>query len=196
MHIGCDIDGLQPALRLLLISDGTLTDMLQAVCREGINVPIQAHHVQPAVRRIDALDLGPGELWMSRRVVLYGVRTGTNYVYADSCIALDRLDRRLRDGLMESDTPIGRLWRENRVELYKEVISVSSQPAGHAARHFGIRADDPLFVRTCRVYFRSRPAMLITEHFSPALATGIAIQNMDSPRYAAGLQVLEPVLHE
>jgi chorismate-pyruvate lyase len=196
MHIGCDIDHLQPALRLLLISDGTLTDMLQAVCREGINVRVLAQSVQPAVRRIDALDLGPGELWMSRRVVLYGARTGTNYVYADSCIAFDRLDVRLRHGLMKSDTPIGRLWRENRVELFKEVISVSNQPSGHAAEHFGTRADAPLIVRTCRVSSGSRPAMLITEHFSPALAAGIAFQNMGSPRHAECLGFVEPALRE
>jgi chorismate-pyruvate lyase len=195
MRFSCDIDQLEPALRLLVTSDGTVTDMLQAICQEKINARKLAQEVQPAVRRIDPLDLVPGELLMSRRVVLQGERTGTNYIYADSCIAIDRLDVRLQQGLLKSDTPLGRLWRDNRVEIFKEVIAVSHQAAGHLAGHFGTSADTNLLVRTCRVFVAGRPAMLITEHFSPALAASIAIQNSNSP-YANRLRLLEPVLRD
>jgi chorismate-pyruvate lyase len=187
MCVSCEIERLEPALRLLLTSDGTVTDMLQAICREGIHARKLVQEIQPAVRRIDALDLGPGELLMSRCVVLQGDRTGTNYIYADSSIAIDRLDVRFRQGLLKSDTPIGRLWRHNRVEIFKEIICVSNQPAGHLAGHFGTGADTNLPVRTCRVYMGGRPAMLITEYFSPALAAGIAIRNFSSPSCANGL---------
>ena len=95
MHFNSDIEHIEPAFRLLLTSDGTLTDMLQVTCRERINARILAQEVKPAGRRIDPLDLGPGELVMSRRVLLQGDRTGTYYIYADSCIAITRLDVRL-----------------------------------------------------------------------------------------------------
>jgi chorismate-pyruvate lyase len=195
MRFSLDIDYLEPALRLLVTSDGTVTDMLQTICREPINVRKLAQEVHPAVRRIDLLDLDPGELLMNRRVVLQGDRTGTNYIYADSCIAIDRLDVRLQQGLLKSDTPIGRLWRDNRVEIFKEIIGMSNQAAGHLAGHFGTGADTNLLVRTCRVSIAGKPAMLITEHFSPALAASIAIQNSSSPP-ANRWPVLQPVLSQ
>ena len=36
MRFSCDIEGVEPAFRLLLTSDGTVTDMLQVICREPI----------------------------------------------------------------------------------------------------------------------------------------------------------------
>jgi chorismate-pyruvate lyase len=177
MHFCCDIDHFEPALRLLVTSDGTVTDMLQAVCRERINVRKLAQEIQPAVRGLDWLDLPPGELLMSRRVLLQGDQTGTTYIYADSCIAIDRLDVRFQQGLLRSDTPIGRLWRDNRLEVFKEIIGVSIQAAGHLARHFGTGRDANVLVRTCRVFVAGRPAMLIAEYFSPAIAASIAIQS-------------------
>jgi chorismate-pyruvate lyase len=169
MHVSCDFDLVEPSLRVLLASDGTVTDMLQTICREGINARKIAQEVQPAVRSIQPLELAPGEAVLRRRVLLQGNRTGTNYVYADSWIAIDRLDARFRKGLLESDTPIGRLWRNNRVEIFKEIISVWQTAARHIGGYFGTSAKTNLLVRTSRVFVLSRPTMLITEHFSPAL---------------------------
>jgi chorismate-pyruvate lyase len=148
--------------------------MLQVICRERINARKLGQEVGPSARRIDELDLRPGELLMNRRVVLQGDRTGTNYVYADSCIAIDRLDARFQKELETSDIPIGRLWRDNRVEIFKEIVGVANKAAGHLAGHFGIEADTNLIVRNCRVFVAGRPVMLITEHFSPALGTSTA----------------------
>ncbi len=74
MRLSCDIEGVEPAFRLLLTSDGTVTDMLQVICREPIKAKKLAQEVQPAVRRFDLLDLEAGELLMRRRVLLQGDR--------------------------------------------------------------------------------------------------------------------------
>jgi chorismate-pyruvate lyase len=175
MHLSCDFDLVEPSLRVLLTSDGTVTDMLQTICRERINARKITQELQSAVCSIQPLELAPGESVLRRRVLLHGNRTGTNYVYADSWIAIDRLDARFREGLLKSDTPIGRLWRNNRVEIFKEIIGVSEAAAGHIAGYFGTSADTNLLVRTCRVFVLGRPAMLITEHFSPALAVSTTL---------------------
>ena len=180
MRFGCDIEGVEPAFRLLLTSDGTVTDMLQVICREPIKAKKLAQEVQPAVRRFDLLDLEAGELLMSRRVLLQGDRTGTSYVYADSCIAITRLDIRLQQGLLKSDAPIGRLWRENRVEIFKEITGLKNQAAGYRAGYFGTSADTSLLVRSCRIFAGGRPVMLINEHFSPALDGNIAVDTSTS----------------
>ena len=132
--------------------------------------------IQPAARRFDQLDLEAGELLMSRRVLLQGDRTGTSYVYADSCIAITRLEIRFQQGLMKSDAPIGRLWRDNRVEIFKEITGIKKQAAGYLAGYFGTSADASLLVRSCRIRAGGRPAMLINEYFSPALDGNIAVE--------------------
>ena len=180
MRFSFDIEGMEPAFRLLLTSDGTVTDMLQVICREPIKAKKLAQEVHPAGRRFEPLDLEAGELLMSRRVLLQGGRTGTSYVYADSCIAITRLDIRFQQGLLTSDAPIGRLWRDNRVEIFKEIIGLKNQAAGYLAGYFGTRADTSLLVRSCRIFVGGRAAMLINEYFSPTLAGNIAIETANS----------------
>jgi chorismate-pyruvate lyase len=161
---------------LLLTSDGTLTDMLQTICDERIHARKLEQDVRPAVRRNHLLDLETGEPLLSRRVLLQGDQTRTNYVYAESYIAITRLDVRFQQGLLKSDTPIGRLWRDNRVEIFKEITRLGSEPAGDLSGYFGSSSKTRVPVRTCRIFIGGRPAMLITEYFSPDLAGRIAMQ--------------------
>jgi chorismate-pyruvate lyase len=183
MQLSCDINHLEPALRVLLTSDGTVTDMLETICRETINARRIAQEVQPANGCVEPLELAAGESLLSRRVLLQGERTCTNYVYAESWIAIDRLDARFREGLLASDMPIGRLWRSNRVEIFKELILISQVEASHIAQYFGTAADMKLLARTCRVFILGRPVMLISEHFSPALAVSTTAENCRSAGY-------------
>jgi len=63
---------------------------------------------------------------MKRDIVLYGQNTGNNYVYAESIVAIDRLPKGLRDELVDSNKPIGRLWSEHGVEdTLRELLHVS-----------------------------------------------------------------------
>lgn len=188
MFLNLEIERLNPALRLLLTSDGTLTDMLQAICRERINARILAQDVGPAVCRIDPLAVEPGELLMNRRVLLQGDRTVTSYICADSTIAITRLDVRFQQGLLTSNAPIGRLWRDHRIEIFKEILGLANQPAGTLAPYVGTNVDTSLPVRTCRVFVAGRPVMLITEHFLPALTDSIASQSTTISRGERGLR--------
>jgi chorismate-pyruvate lyase len=169
-----ETSSLEPIERVLLESDGTLTCMLEAASQETIVAVKLAQHVVPAAERGDLLDVEAGELLMSRKVLLQGVRTGANYVFAESMIAVDRLEAPLRQGLLTSHEPIGRIWKTNRLETYKEVVRVRREPCGTLSRHFEINPDTRLLVRTYRVFSRGKPVMLITEYFSALLASTIA----------------------
>ena len=171
MRLSCDIDDLEPAMRILLTSDGTVTDMLQGLCRERIMARKLTQNVQPAPCQIDPLDLASGGSLMRRSVVLQGFETGTNYIYADSSIAIDRLDVGFREALLNSDTPIGRLWRDRRLEVFKEITGISRVRSDRASKHFGTSSQESVLVRTCRVFVSGVPAMLITEYFGPALSS-------------------------
>ena len=159
-----DVSALDPVQRVLLVTDGTLTEILEAIFLEPVelvkigqkNVPVDASHA--------ALDPEAGETIIERKIVLRGGQSGTQYVYAESVIAADRLSPAFRKGLLESDLPVGRLWIEHKLETFKEFLEV----------RFGADADLPadftcdrssVFVRKYRVFSGGRPIMLITEHF-------------------------------
>ncbi|AGY59792.1 chorismate--pyruvate lyase family protein [Gloeobacter kilaueensis] len=147
---------LAPVLRLLLVTDGTVTELLEAYFLEAIVVR------KLAVGRED-------EDAFAREVLLVGARSGQCYVHARSLIWPQRLDERLRRGLFETDRGIGQLLRENRIESYRELERCWREPAGARAGYFGVDAGVELLARRYRVHSRAAVIMQITERFSPRL---------------------------
>jgi chorismate-pyruvate lyase len=66
------------------------------------------------------------------------------------------------------------------VEIFKEITGLKNQAAGYLAGYFGTSADTSLLVRSCRIFAGGRPAMLINEYFSPALAGNLAVETATS----------------
>ena len=87
--------------RILLISDGTLTDTLEAAFLEPITLRKVALQVAPARQAVAELDLAAGETGMERKIFLCGESSGRAYVYAESVLVLDRLPPRFREELLE-----------------------------------------------------------------------------------------------
>jgi chorismate-pyruvate lyase len=164
-----DVSRLSVLERLLLTTDGTLTDMLETLCRESLVVRKLRQQGFQTPDPIDPLEVGSGEWLVERTVLLQGDQTGMNYVHARSLIALHRLDAPVRHELLASDVPIGRLWRQNRLETFKEVIECHQVPAGDIGPYFHSDPDTLLLSRTCRVQWRGLAVVLITEHLSPHL---------------------------
>jgi chorismate-pyruvate lyase len=156
--------GLDPAHRLLLTSDGTLTTMLETVHLERITLVPVAQHVRRTEQRVESLILQPGELLLTRQVLLKGGTTRKTYVYAESLIVLSRLNEQIWHALLTSNTPIGRLWKENRIETFKELLDFGIHPAGKQAVHFEFSPETPLMMRSSRVSSGGKPIALITEH--------------------------------
>jgi chorismate-pyruvate lyase len=163
---GVDLRSLAPIQRVLLATDGTLTDTLEVVVLEPIRLVKIGQRVLPPGRSHNRLQLGPEERVLERRIILQGARSGARYVYAESAIAIDRLEATLTRDLFESDLPIGRLWSEHRLETYKELLEVwcgrrqPNLPAEFGASRL------PLAGRTYRVFAAGRPVMVITEQFA------------------------------
>jgi chorismate-pyruvate lyase len=170
MEFPAQLDGLNvPTLdvlqRVLLISDGTLTEALAAAFLEPISVVKIAHQIRPVREPVDELKAEAGASVLARSILLRGERSGRNYVYAESLIALDRLPAPFRQQLENSNAPIGRLWMEHRLETRKEMLRAFRRPAAELAAHLGLAAEDELLVRSYRVFSGGAPIMVITEHF-------------------------------
>ncbi len=161
--------GLSCFQRLLLITDGTVTDMLEQYLQEDIQV-LKLH--EAATRQVSltyhpsqCLDDYIGTSVLERKVLLQGQRTQVNWVYAESVILLAHLPAPFYADLLGLQEPIGRLWERHRVETFKEILCFSRFRAGDLADHFKVSPEVEVVARTYAVYSGGRLIMLITEIF-------------------------------
>ena len=154
--------------RILMTTDGTLTEILQAYYREPINL-VKLSEKLTTASEIDVLDVCSGEEVLERTILLQGKHSKKTFVYAESIIAIEKLDTSLRSSmrnwLLNSDVPLGRLWLEHRLETFKEMIDQDQAAANHLQSFFDIPREHPLLTRTYRVFSQNKKIMLITEKF-------------------------------
>jgi chorismate-pyruvate lyase len=151
--------------RILLTTDGTLTDILEAYLFEQIRIVKLSEQLVLLGHDISSMDLKEGTEVIVRKVLLQGKISRKNFVYAESIIVPDRLDERFREALLETKTPIGKIWFEQRVENFKEIIDSSKEPSEGLSLHFKIEPSDNLLSRTYRVFTNRKAVMMITEKF-------------------------------
>ncbi len=165
MRLDSVIDQLSPSQQVLVKTNGTVTHILEAYVGETIRIVKLSQGFVTWDGADERLDLELQHPVLQRTVLLQGSETGCNYLFADSIMVPDRLDQHVVDGLLNTDTPVGTLLVQSRVETFREILTVWTEPAGSCARHFDIRPDQELVCRTYRVLAARRPMMLITEKF-------------------------------
>jgi len=167
---GIDIHALDPLQRVLLVTDGTLTEVLEAAYLERIHlVKLSQRMVAPAAFH-KLLIPNSGESFVERRILLRGSESARSYVYAESVIAADRLGPEFRQNLMESNIPLGRLWLSKKLETYKELLDTGSHLSPQISGHLDCAGDTLLLHRTYRVFSGRQPVMLVREHFPARFA--------------------------
>lgn len=162
-----DIASLPLLQRVLLISDGTLTDIVEAAHQEPIRLVKLDVTAMPAAEDIPDLELPGGDFLMKRRVLLQGAKSGINYVYAETLIAVDRLHPEIRRQLLHTDNPIGRLWARHKLETRKEILRIWRVDQGEILEHFE-NPEGGLLGRSYRVFSGGQAIMVISEYF-PAI---------------------------
>jgi chorismate-pyruvate lyase len=167
----CEINlgSLNTLHRILLTTDGTLTEILEAYFLEQLQLIKLSEEFFTQQSPLPQLDLSGGESGIVRRILLQGERTKRNYIFAESVVVLDRLDPHIRHKLMHTQVTIGRIWIESRLETFKEFIRARYEPAKELSEMFKISAHDTLISRTYRVIVKGRPVMMITEKFPLSL---------------------------
>jgi chorismate-pyruvate lyase len=162
---GIEAGSLNPLQRILIITDGTLTEILEATFLERIRlIKVSQQTISSTSAHIRAAP-HPGEALLERKILLRGEGSNKNYVYAESIIAINRLPSSFRNELMNSDVSLGRLWLEHKLETFKELLEVKCVQADKLCEHFNCKSSDTLLVRTYRVYLAAVPAIVISEYF-------------------------------
>lgn len=155
-----------PFQRILLTTDGMVTEILEAYLWERMKVMKLSQDYVTLDNGIPALEVGKGCRVMRREVLLCGRLSQKNHLYAESIIIPDRLDEKISDSLLNTSKPIGLLILENRMETFREILDCGKEEAQNLADYFGIRRNDFLIFRTYRVFSNRLPVMLITEKFA------------------------------
>ncbi len=153
--------------RVLLTTDGTVVRLLEGCFGERIRTAGLVQFSTPASAADAALEPAGDETILRRKVLLQGSRSGRNYLYADSFTVLDRVEPSLREALLSTSEPIGRLFVTNRVETFREILRVGRRRAGALGGWLGLEFGDELLFRNYRIISGGRPIMAVAEYFPP-----------------------------
>ncbi|QUY45186.1 chorismate lyase [Acaryochloris marina S15] len=159
--------------RILLTTDGTVTDILEAYAFEQIQIVKLSESLFILEDDINSMKLKKGSEVIARKILLQGKISRKNFVYAESIIAPENLNIRFREALLKTKSPIGKLWFEQRVETFKEIVNTSIESATNLSKYFNIGISDKLFSRTYQVFTDNKPVMMITEKFPESYFTDL-----------------------
>jgi chorismate-pyruvate lyase len=167
------LTGLSRFQRILMVTDGTVTELLEQYLAEKIlvsklfeKVETQFDQMIPSHKQYLAESDLPV---LKRAILLEGQNTKQNWIYAESSILLDNLNEGFRSDLLASREPIGRLWEKYRYETFKTILDFEKRPAEELAGYFDLSTDSTMISRTYSVYSGQKPIMIITEIFPGTL---------------------------
>lgn len=151
--------------RIVLTTDGTLTEILEAYLFEKIRIVKLSEGIVSITQDIPPLAVKQGSEVIERKVLLQGKISRKNFIYAESILVTERLDEKFKEELLHSKTPLGRLWLEHKLETFKEIIDTAEETAEKLLAYFPLQPEDKVFSRTYRVFSQRQPIMTITEKF-------------------------------
>ena len=156
---------LGPLQKALLVTDGTLTQLLEAFSGEKIRV----HKLgQSLVQGGPALLAVPAEEpVICRRILLRGDRRV--YLHAESWLVPARMPREMVDALANTDTPMGRLWKAARLETFREIVDFRRETNPEISALLGGSAT--ILARSYVLHRRDLPMSLVSERFPADLFT-------------------------
>lgn len=163
------LEMLPPFLRALLVTDGTVTKILEAYFWEPVNVSTQRQDFVVAEQSIPWIAVGAGDRVLVRDAHLRGADSGTLYATAFSVIRTERIPIAFRQRLIDREIGIGVLIRDSGLESYREVMEVdmATSPVDAGVASASLGAED-ILSRTYRIIIGSEPVILITEGFPVA----------------------------
>ena len=157
---------MDPFLRVLLVTDGTVTKFLEAYLWEPISVEQCIQKEILLEHDVPLLEEKKGGKILLRRILLRGVKTGRVYAFAESLIRNHLLEKDIQKDLFEGRLGIGELLRDRHLETYREILEFGREKAGEElASYFKIKNSDLIYYRRYRITIKGVPVILITEKF-------------------------------
>lgn len=154
-----DYSDLPPILRVLLVTDGTVTRILEA----WFNEPVLLQSLHQQVMRADAeqpwINTDKGDEILQREIRLVGSNSGKVYLEAVSLVHLEKLGDTLVEKLLPGKVGIGELLHEHGVGTHREMLWTNLSCSGGPA-------NEPATVsRSYRIFIDDVACILVTERF-------------------------------
>jgi len=157
---------LSKAQRLLLVTDGSVTTLLEVLTGKPIVVRALLQQVVEAdAERASALDVEEGDNLNYRVVVLKNDDDDQPLIYAESYTPIARLQKEFRHDLMKADIPIGRIMNQRKIESRREIRRIETLVNEELSELFGVARNQPLLSRTYDIISHDMVLMQITETF-------------------------------
>jgi chorismate-pyruvate lyase len=151
--------------RILLATDGTVTNLIALYTGEEIRVKKLRQEILKEIAPPELRCAEPIRL-LRREILLAGA--SKNFLYANSVFAFERFSKSIQDDLIATDRPIGLLWKQERLETYREVVEQVIEPCPNIASHFELTADERFVSRTYLIHHGGKPLGSITEKWPVA----------------------------
>ena len=158
---------LSPVQKILLGTDGSVTQLLEAITGETVTVRTSVQEVVPAdSATAGRLGIHSGEPVNHRIVELANGRTGEILIHAISDTPISRLSPEFKDDLMKADIPIGKIIQRHHIEARREILDAKVKPAPEYQRRvFSLCKNEPLLSRQYRIMHQGEPLIFIEEQF-------------------------------
>lgn len=154
-----------PFLRSLLVKDGTVTSALSAFYLQEI-VTTQIVQTAASLEHEDIwLALDPGAEVLQRQVMLTGADDGRLFLFAESCLAVQRLPENMRRALDDENSNLGRLLRAGRLETLREGLWYGRERLSRLPTPISDRCDGDFLSRKYRILSQRAPLMTVVERF-------------------------------
>lgn len=155
---------LPPILRTLLVTDGTVTQCLEAYFWEPVSVEVIEQCSTPSDAEIEWLGVRAGEPVMRRRVDLVGRQSNSTYARCLSVLRLACIPESMGHALAAGEIGIGELIRARGLESYRELLHVGVTTE-HAQLSAALAPSDGDVYRIYGIAIGGRPAIMVTESF-------------------------------
>lgn len=159
------VETLPSFLRTLLVTDGTVTKILEAWFWEPVGVKLIQQSMVLLRKTIEGLEVEVGEEVLQREVCLIGKSSGQRYACAYSVLALSQLPASLREAMLVGGLGIGELLSLEGVETYREIIALDYFPRCAPDERLLTLFDDDVVSRSYRIRVGGTPAILVREYF-------------------------------
>jgi len=148
--------------KILLTTDGTVTDLVSLYTGKMIRVNKIAQRMSLSEASEDFLCCR--ETPLLKRDVLLCNET-KNYIYAESIFVFGLLSRSIQYKLLETDQPIGLMWKEEKLETYRDLLGHKVEICEKVATYFDVQPQTPIISRTYFIYHQQAILGVITEKF-------------------------------
>ena len=150
-----DLSNYPYSLQLLMMTDGTVTELVKLITGEEV-----------VVNKISE-DVSKDQSLLDRKIYLSGKSSHKAWVYANSMIYLQRLPQEFVSDLLIKNVPIGTLWAKYKIETYKEITGQFAETTETESGPFEL--SEELLCRSYKVFNNQQVIMNITEKFPISL---------------------------